>query len=136
LAAARASPLRWARNRDGSTIVEFAVIFPLLVMFIFGIWYAGYTLFLGSEVRHAVELASRIYITNPASTSTDLSNAVSSHLTDVSIDQVTLAVATQTTDTATSEHITWSYSTTPPIPFMPAVAWTFGGNVDMPIATP
>lgn len=126
---------RWAAERAGAAALEFALVLPVLITFLMGIWYVGWALNCGSEVRHAVELGSRIYITNPNSTSSDLSTAVSNHLTDVAIGSVTLNTSQVTHGTATSQHITWSYSTSAPIPFLSAVAFNFNGAVDVPLAT-
>jgi Flp pilus assembly protein TadG len=134
--------MRWRSLRSGladeggATAVELALVLPMLVTFILGIWYLGWSLNLGGEVRHAVELGSRIYITNPSATSTDLSTAVSSHLTDVDVGSISLTTASQTVGATTSQHITWSFSTTPPIPFVSAIPITFTGSYDVPAATP
>ena len=126
---------RWAARRDGAAALEFALVLPALITFIMGIWYVGWAINLGSEVRHAVELGSRIYIVNPNSTSTDLSTAVGSHLTDVAIGDVTLNTSQVAHGTATSQHITWSYATTASIPFLSAISFNFNGAVDVPLAT-
>ena len=120
---------------DGGAAVEFALVLPVLATFVFGIWFMGWALFCGSEVRHAVELGSRIYITNPTATSTDLQTAVTSHLADVSINDVTLNSSTVTISGASSQHITYSYQATAPIPFISAVNFNFSGSVDVPAAS-
>jgi Flp pilus assembly protein TadG len=127
---------RGAADEGGAAALEFALVLPPLVVFILGIWYIGWALNLGGEVRHAVELGSRIYITNPNATTSDLQTAVASHLTDVPIASVTLATSSTTVGTATSQHITWSYATTAPIPFMSAIPISFSGAYDVPAATP
>jgi Flp pilus assembly protein TadG len=123
-------------ERAGSAAVEFALIIPVALTFVFGIWYMGWALNCGSEVRHAVELGSRIYVTNPTATQSDLTTAVDSHLIAVSSSAITLNVASKTEGSATVEHITYSYSTTAPIPFISAIPLTFSGSVDAPLATP
>ncbi|MBV9995586.1 MAG: hypothetical protein JO127_10265 [Caulobacteraceae bacterium] len=55
---------------------------------------------------------------------------------NVPIGSVTLNAAQQTIGSASSEHITWSYQTTAPIPFIPAVGYNFTGSFDVPLATP
>ncbi|MBV9997138.1 MAG: pilus assembly protein [Caulobacteraceae bacterium] len=74
------SPGRLAADASGAAAVEFALVFPVLLTVILGIWYTGWAMSSGGEVRHAVELASRIYITNPNATNADLQAAVTSHL--------------------------------------------------------
>jgi Flp pilus assembly protein TadG len=123
-------------DRSGAAAVELALVMPLLILFLFGIWELGWGLYNGGEVRHAVELGSRIYITNPSATSTDLSTAVASHLADVPISSVSLAVSSQTVSGASVEHITWSYRYTANIPLMSSLPLNFSGVVDMPLATP
>jgi Flp pilus assembly protein TadG len=123
-------------DRGGAAAIEFALVFPVLCAFILGIWYTGWAIQEGGEVRHAVELASRIYITNPSSTSAQLSTAVSTHLQTVPIGSVTLSTSSQTVDSASYQHITWSYQATAPIPGMPTVGYNFTGAVDVPAATP
>ena len=133
--AARSALVRLARNAGGATAVEFALVLPLLVIFIFGIWWLGWALSLGGEVRHAVELGSRIYILKPNATSSDLQTAVASHLTDISVSDINLNTTSSTLGGVTSQHLTWSYSTTAPIPFMSAIPISFSGAYDVPAAT-
>lgn len=133
--AARTFLRRWLWADEGGAAVEFALILPVLATFVFGIWFIGWALFCGSEVRHAVELGSRIYITNPTATSSDLQTAVTSHLADVSISDVTLNSSTVAIGAASSQHITYSYQATAPIPFIPDVNFNFSGSVDVPAPT-
>ena len=127
--------LRRLADRSGAAAVELALVMPLLIVFLFGIWELGWGLFKGGEVRHAVELASRIYVTNPSATSTDLSTAVASHLDALPIASVTLAVTDQTVSGAAVKHITWSYRYTATIPLMSSLPLNFSGVVDVPLAT-
>jgi Flp pilus assembly protein TadG len=119
----------------GSTAVEFALVLPLLVTFVFGIWWLGWAINLGSEVGHAVEMGSRVYILHPSATSTELQTAVASHLTDVNVSDISLATASTTVGTGTSQHITWSYQTHAPIPFISSIPISFSGSYDVPSAT-
>jgi Flp pilus assembly protein TadG len=126
----------WLADQGGATAVEFALVLPLLVIFILGIWYLGWAMNLGSEVRHAVELGSRVYISNPNATTADLQTAIASHLTDVPVGSINLATSTSTIGSASSEHISWSFQTNAPIPFISAMQITFNGSYDVPAATP
>ncbi|HEY3889987.1 MAG TPA: TadE/TadG family type IV pilus assembly protein [Caulobacteraceae bacterium] len=129
------SRLRQLGDRAGAAAVELALVFPFLVMVVFGIWYIGWALYSGGEVRHAVELGSRVYISNPNATLDDLRTAVSSHLLDVPITNLTLSAATQAVGSATTEHITWSYQTVVSIPFVPTLPMNFTGSIDVPMAS-
>lgn len=124
------------RDRSGTTAVELAIVCPLLVTLVFGSWLLGWALYAGGEVRHAVELGSRVFISNPDATVSDLQTAVASHLSAVPLDGITLTLTTQTVGSATNEHIAWSYQTTASIPFVPTWPLNFSGVVDVPVATP
>jgi|ERR1022692_625598 Flp pilus assembly protein TadG len=134
--ASSATLRRCLRASGGAAAVEFALVLPALITAILGIWYLGWSFDCGSEVGHAVELGSRIYISNPNATQSQLQTAVASHLTDLPIGAVTLTTSTATIGTAQSQHITWAYSTTPDIPFISAIHFNFTGAVDVPLATP
>lgn len=127
---------RALRRVDGSAAVEFALVIPVATAFIFGVWYLGWAINCGSEVRHAVELGSRIYVSNPNATLDQLKTAVASHLTDVTINSVTLASSTATVGSATDQHITWSYQATMQVPVFSTLSLSFSGAVDVPQATP
>jgi hypothetical protein len=45
------------------------------------------------------------------------------------------STAATTSTTASSQHITWTYQTTAPIPFISAVNFNFAGTVDVPLAS-
>ena len=134
MGAARRRLVRLA-DRSGATAVEFAIVFPLMVALIFGIWSLGWALYCGGEVRHAVELGSRIYISNPSAATSDLQTAVNSHLLDVPVANFSLSATTATVDSATNHHITWSYQTALSIPFVPNLPMNFTGAIDVPEAT-
>lgn len=135
-AARRRAVAGLAHDARGAAAVEFALVLPLLAIFIFGVWWLGWAINLGSEVGHAVEMGSRVYVLHPAATATELQTAVASHLTDVNVSDINLATASTTVGTATSQHITWSYQTHAPIPFMSSIPISFSGTYDVPSATP
>ena len=127
---------RVAADASGAAALEFALVLPAAIVVMFGIWWLGWMVNCGSEVRHAVELGSRIYITNPSATDSDLQTAVASHMADVPIGNVTLATSTQTIGSATNKHIVWSYQATANMPIVPAMTLSFSGSSDVPLATP
>jgi Flp pilus assembly protein TadG len=127
---------RLRRRDDGGAVLEFALVLPALTTFILGIFYVGWAYNCGSEVRHAVELGSRVYIQNANATTSQLTNAVDSHLLNVPANAITLSNSTVAIGTASSQHITYSYTTTAPVPFISAINFTFSGAVDVPVPTP
>ena len=128
--------VRLHRGDGGAAAVEFAIVFPVLAMIIFGMWFLGFALYQGGEVRHAVELGSRIYITQSSPTLQNLKDAVNTHLADVPLSSVTVNETSTTTGSSTNAHITWSYQVTTSIPFRSSIPLNFNGTVDVPQATP
>jgi Flp pilus assembly protein TadG len=124
-----------AADETGAAAVELALVAPLLTICLFGIWWIGWAIYCGGEVRHAVELGSRIYITNSSATLDQLKTAVSSNLIDIPMSSVTLNAATGAIGSAATEHITWSYSITAAIPFLSAIPIAFSGALDVPAAS-
>ena len=47
------------RDRSGVAAVEFALVAPILIAMIFGIWNAGFMLFADNGIRDAVEVGAR-----------------------------------------------------------------------------
>ena len=56
---------RLRRCHRGSTAVEFALILPLLLLFVFGSIEMAIVLFIGSSIENAVMEASRLGVTKP-----------------------------------------------------------------------
>ncbi len=110
-------------------------MFPVVVMFVLGLWFTGWTLNCGGEVRHAVELGSRIYLANPSASDSDLRSAVSAQLVSVDISSVTLTTSNSTIGSAAAKRVTWSYQASAPIPFMTSAPYSFSGWVEVPAAT-
>ena len=59
---------RFRRSQGGAAAVEFALVCSVLFTLIIGIFNLGWALYCGSDVRHAIERGSRIYLTSPNAT--------------------------------------------------------------------
>jgi Flp pilus assembly protein TadG len=128
--------LRRLADQGGGSAVEFALLFPVLATLLTGIFYVGWEINCGAEVRHAVELGSRIYIQNSSVTLTQLKTSISQYLFSVPISSVAIASTSQTVGTGTVQHITWTYTAnTSSIPFVSTLTFAFTGTVDVPAST-
>jgi Flp pilus assembly protein TadG len=68
------------KNHRGTMIIEFAYVFPIYLLFIFGIIELGYTLWGDSNMKHAASYASRYAFVNPTATASDINAAALSKI--------------------------------------------------------
>jgi Flp pilus assembly protein TadG len=73
MGSARRSQGRWRRREDGASLVEFALIMPLLFLLLIGTLTGGLTLSRQNAVKNAVREASRYGAVMPTFTSANLS---------------------------------------------------------------
>lgn len=126
--------IAWRRlDSSGATAVEFAMILPILVTFIYGIFQLGWAIFCGNDVRHAIERAARIYIQTPTATDQQFISAVTSNLTTVNINAVGITVTKPTAAGAQMAQITWTYTYAVAIPFVPTMNLDFGSHIVVPV---
>ncbi|HEX4181649.1 MAG TPA: TadE/TadG family type IV pilus assembly protein [Caulobacteraceae bacterium] len=123
----------WARDRSGATAVETAIVLPLAILFILGIFQLGWGLYCGYDVRHAIERAARIYISTPTATSDQLTTAVTNKLTAAHIEDVTLTASNQTTGGASLKQVAWVYHYTIQLPFISSFTLDFDSQIVVPI---
>lgn len=122
------------RNESGATAVELALVLPMFIALLFGIFNFGWALYCGAEVRNAVEQASRELIANPHLTLTELRTAVAARLHGATIDQVTLAKTTETVGVSTKvARISWTYSYVVDTPFLDQKVFSFDSSIVTPL---
>ena len=63
-------------NRSGVAAVEFALVAPLLLALLFGIWNAGFMLFADNAIRDAVEAGARQATVFPRPTQAQLTQII------------------------------------------------------------
>lgn len=124
------------RANGGAAAVEFALVSSVFFTLVIGIFNLGWVLYCGADVRHAVERGSRIYLSNPNATSTQLRSRIATYLEVTSITSVGTVVTRETIagGQASVARVTWTYSTGLSIPFVPASTFNFGGQVMVPLA--
>lgn len=122
------------RDVAGATAVELALVMPLFVTLVFGVFNYGWALYCGAEVRYAVQRASRILIADPDATVVDLRAAVETRLNGADIDDVTLTLATETFGASTQvARISWTYAYTVETPFLDDAVLTFDSSLLTPL---
>lgn len=118
---------------SGAAAVELALVSPLFIALIFGIFNLGWALHCGAEVRHAVERSTRMLIANPATTSEQLEAAVHGLLHGADPEQVTVTLAEEDVGAAQVARISWTYRYTMSTPFIPDKVFNFDASMVVPL---
>lgn len=125
---------RLKRCDSGATAVELALVLPLFIALLFGIFNFGWALYCGGEVRNAVEQASRELLEDPDLTLEELRAGVASRLHGARIDQVTLTRTTETVGSSTHvARISWTYSYAVDTPFLDRKVFNFDSSIVTPL---
>ena len=77
----------------GASAVEFALIAPLLVIFLFGLFQVGWALHCASSVRYALEESARAVSIDPDLTAAEVQAAMRTRLTAFADPEFTVAIA-------------------------------------------
>lgn len=124
-------PRRGAQS--GAAAVELALVSPLFIALIFGIFNLGWAMHCGAEVRHAVERSTRMLIANPSTTSEQLETAVHGLLHAADPEQVSVVLTQEAVGPAQIARISWTYSYTMSTPFIPDKVFTFDASMVVPL---
>ena len=112
--------LSLGRCTSGTVAVEFAFVFPLLIVFVLGIFAVGSVMHCISSVKYALEETARMLQMNSSLTQSDLQAAIDQKLTYYGKQAVTLTVTVDKDSYgSTVAHLTASYPYLIAIPFIP-----------------
>ena len=86
---------RWLGDRSGATAAEFAMVLPLFVVMVAGIFEFGWTQHCLSSTRYAMETVARDLMLDPTLTEAELEAKVRAHLEGTADPhvEVTLSIA-------------------------------------------
>lgn len=117
-------------------MLEFALVSPIFIAMLFGVFYVGLAFYCDASVRHAVQKSSRMLILDPTTTADALQTAVRAELTEVPVTNVSVTLSSETADiNETIERITWSYSYVLSIPLFPDYLIQSGSSLVVPMLT-
>jgi Flp pilus assembly protein TadG len=119
---------------SGATAVELAMVLPMFIALLFGIFNFGWAIYCGGEVRNAVEQASRELLEDPDLTIEELRASVAARLHGATIDQVALSKTTETVGASTQvARISWTYSYIVDTPFLDQKVFNFDSSIVTPL---
>lgn len=81
---ASARHLRILRNQDGASAIEFAMVFPLLVVLMVGVTAMGQALYATSSAQWAIERSVRQLMIDPTVSGEDLAAAMETQIRELS----------------------------------------------------
>ncbi|MDQ0466493.1 Flp pilus assembly protein TadG [Caulobacter ginsengisoli] len=120
---------RFAVDRSGATAVELALVAPVLVVCLFGIFNLGLAYYSGAAVRNAVQRASRVLIASPATPASSLQASAAGMLANVPAQNLTLTVTATTIEGVAVKRVAWTYGYPLSIPFVPDRVLTFESSL-------
>ncbi len=119
---------------SGSAAVEFAFVFPLLLVLLLGIYSVGSVMHCISSVRYALEETARMLQLDPSLTEGDLQAAIDTKLANYGSRavMVTLTMSTEEDETGSEiAHLSASYSWLIAVPFIPTYDGAYQQSVDI-----
>jgi Flp pilus assembly protein TadG len=127
---------RFARDEQGGTAVEFALVAPGLMIFIFGIFWVGWVCYGTYTVHHALAQSARVLQLDPSKTQADLQTYVRAKVEAVggsSNVTVTLSLDPKVNGTQLA-HTVATYPMTFSVPFMGTFTYSYTTSMTVPVA--
>lgn len=119
-------------DEEGASAVEFAIVGPILIVAMIGIFAVGWSIYSIATVRLAVEQAGRILSLNPTMTETQVGALVRERAGDQSV-KVTLSIDPQVGDQRLA-HVTADYTVTIAVPLLPSYSFNYDTSITVPLA--
>ncbi len=129
--------LRLFRVDSGNVAVEFAIIGPILFIFLFGTAQLALVLFAGSTVQWAIEEVSRTAMIDSSTTGAQIQTMVNDKLAKFGKDlQVTVNYSVDNSGAVPLGHVTATYSSAIVVPFLSIFNTAFKVDTYLPQPVP
>lgn len=120
---------------QGTTSVEFAILSPVLILFILGLLVVGWAIHCSQSVRLALEQGGRALQINENLTEQDLADLVRGKLKSIGDPAVSIALTDDTSVPGVrAKNISARYAFSLPIPFYGTYEATYSTSVKVPLA--
>lgn len=125
------------RCREGGAAIEFAIVFPLLVTLLFGIFQIGVAYHNAGTVRYGLERAMRQVFLNPNLTAQQLEDALRGEMAGSPISgRIDVALRRETVNGVVTAVGETNYTAEIVIPLLGAIPVRFDAAVTVPIVDP
>ena len=121
------------RQVDGASAVEFALIAPVLIVFLFGIFAVGWAFHCVSSLQLALEQSGRALQIDPTLSQSQLNTMVKNRLADLGDPNVSVALSTGSINGVTTATISGTYLFQITIPLLPAYSIDYQTAVNVPL---
>jgi len=117
---------RFGRDRSGGAALEFALLGPVILMFLIGFFQVAWAMYCASTVRYALHNGARALVLNPAMSQSDFQTLVTNAVTPLAQENVSVALTKTSGGTNIQlSQATATYNYQIVIPFMPTYNGTF-----------
>jgi Flp pilus assembly protein TadG len=125
--ASRRSPgRRFVGDRCGGAALEFALLGPVVLMFLIGFFQVAWAMYCASTVRYALHNSARALVLNPSMSQSDFQSLVKSAVTPLAAEDVSVTLTKSTGGTNLQlSQATATYSYKIIIPFVPTYNGSF-----------
>lgn len=125
---------RLIRDTAGATALEFAIVSPVLILMLIGIFNLGYAMYCGAAVRNAIQRASRVLIMTPTTPASSISASAQALLADVPVNDLAVSVTTETVSSSMQvERVSWTYDYVLSVPFANTSTLNFSSSMVVPM---
>ena len=125
---------RFAADRRGATILEFAIVAPVLIAMLVGVFNVGFAMYCGAAVRNAIQRSSRVLIMTPATTAATIKTSAQALLVSVPVNNLAVTVTTETvTSSMQVKRVSWTYDYALWVPFASGSTLSFGSSMVVPM---
>jgi Flp pilus assembly protein TadG len=120
-----ASP-RYMGDRSGGAALEFALLGPVVLMFLIGFFQVAWAMYCASTVRYALHNGARALVLNPSMSQSDFQTLVKNSVTPLAAEDVSVTLdKTSAGTTLQLSQATATYTYKIVIPFMPTYNGSF-----------
>ena len=117
---------RFVRDRSGGAALEFALLGPVVLMFLIGFFQVAWAMYCASTVRYALHNGARALVLDPSMSQSDFQTLVKNAVTPLAAEDVTVTLdKTSAGTTLQLSQATATYTYKIIIPFMPTYNGSF-----------
>lgn len=118
---------------SGTSAVEFALIAPVLIVFLFGILAVGWAFHCISSLQLALEQSGRALQIDPTLSQSQIDGMVKNELTNLGDPNVSVALTTGSINGVTTATISGTYVFQITVPLLPAYSIDYQTAVNVPL---